>query len=130
MTTQGFRGLGCLCFAEPILGLFKAGCPGGSATLTREDHHTLASYKLTNYSTLHLAHSLKGGMQMFVKTLTGSTIVFEAESSDTIDAIKAKIQVSPPISSASHVKENSSRVVARVQIIIFAKKQCCIWSLV
>ena len=67
---------------------------------------------------------------MFVKTLTGSTIVFEAESSDTIDAIKAKIQVSPPISSASYVKENSSRVVARVQIIIFAKKQCCIWSLV
>jgi len=31
-------------------------------------------------------------MQIFVKTLTGKTITLEAESEDTIDAIKAKIQ--------------------------------------
>jgi ubiquitin len=31
-------------------------------------------------------------MQIFIKTLTGKTITLEAESSDTIDAIKAKIQ--------------------------------------
>jgi hypothetical protein len=31
-------------------------------------------------------------MQIFVKTLTGKTITFEVESSDTIDNVKAKIQ--------------------------------------
>ena len=31
-------------------------------------------------------------MQVFVKTLTGKTITLEVESSDTIDAVKAKIQ--------------------------------------
>ena len=31
-------------------------------------------------------------MQIFVKTLTGKTITLEVESSDTIEAIKAKIQ--------------------------------------
>ena len=31
-------------------------------------------------------------MQIFIKTLTGKTITLEAELTDTIDAIKAKIQ--------------------------------------
>jgi len=31
-------------------------------------------------------------MQIFVKTLTGKTITLEVESSDSIDAVKAKIQ--------------------------------------
>ena len=31
-------------------------------------------------------------MQVFVKTLTGKTITLEVESSDTIEAVKAKIQ--------------------------------------
>src|SRR5205809_7192758 len=31
-------------------------------------------------------------MQIFVKTLTGKTITLEVESSDTIDAVKFKIQ--------------------------------------
>ena len=35
---------------------------------------------------------LHGGMQIFVKTLTGKTITFEVESSDTIDNAKAKVQ--------------------------------------
>merc|ERR1711907_52347 len=35
---------------------------------------------------------LRGGMQIFVKTLTGKTITLEVEGTDTIDAVKAKIQ--------------------------------------
>ena len=35
----------------------------------------------------------KTKMQIFVKTLTGKTITLEVESSDTIDNVKAKIQV-------------------------------------
>ena len=33
------------------------------------------------------------GMQIFVKTLTGKTITLEVEPSDTIENVKAKIQV-------------------------------------
>ncbi|PRQ30540.1 putative ubiquitin [Rosa chinensis] len=36
-------------------------------------------------------------MQIFVKTLTGKTITLEVESSDTIDNVKAKIQVNKTI---------------------------------
>merc|ERR1711933_510758 len=35
---------------------------------------------------------LRGGMQIFVKTLTGKTITWETEPSDTIDNVKTKIQ--------------------------------------
>merc|ERR1712054_70713 len=35
---------------------------------------------------------LRGGMQIFVKTLTGKTITLDVEASDTIDNVKAKIQ--------------------------------------
>jgi hypothetical protein len=35
---------------------------------------------------------LRGGMQIFVKTLTGKTITLEVESSDTIENVKSKIQ--------------------------------------
>ena len=33
-----------------------------------------------------------GGMQIFVKTLTGKTITLEVEASDTIENVKTKIQ--------------------------------------
>lgn len=36
-------------------------------------------------------------MQIFVKTLTGKTITLEVEASDTIENVKAKIQVSTGI---------------------------------
>jgi len=35
---------------------------------------------------------MRGGMQIFVKTLTGKTIILEVESRDTIDMVKSKIQ--------------------------------------
>ena len=42
--------------------------------------------------TLHLVLRLRGGMQIFVKTLTGKTITLDVEPSDTIENVKAKIQ--------------------------------------
>ena len=35
---------------------------------------------------------LRGGLQIFVKTLTGKTIALDVEPSDTIDNVRAKIQ--------------------------------------
>jgi len=38
------------------------------------------------------SHSSSGSMQLFVKSLTGKTITLEVEGSDTIEAVKCKIQ--------------------------------------
>ena len=43
-------------------------------------------------SAFQLVHRLRGGMQIFGKTLTGKTISLDVEASDTIDNVKAKIQ--------------------------------------
>merc|ERR1711974_262325 len=55
-----------------------------------EDGRTLSDYNIQ--TTLHLVLRLRGGMQIFVKTLTGKTITLEVEPSDSIENVKAKIQ--------------------------------------
>ena len=57
-----------------------------------EDRQTLSDYNIQKGCTLQLIVRPRGGMQIFVKTLTGKTITLEVVASDTIKNLKAKIQ--------------------------------------
>ena len=56
-----------------------------------QDAKTLDDYDVGDDSTLHLVLRLRGGMQLFVKTLTGKTVSIEVEEGESIEDVKAKI---------------------------------------
>lgn len=64
---------------------------------------------------------LLGGMQIFVKTLTGKTITIEVEPTDTVESLKQKVQVMF-VRSENNVKDKEG-IPPDKQRMIFAGKQ-------
>ena len=62
------------------------------ADMQLKDGHTLKGYKVCNESVLYLRKRLCGGMQIFVKKLTGKAIMLDVKPSDSIEHVKRKIQ--------------------------------------
>ena len=56
-----------------------------------ENGQKLHQYHLSNLDQIWLMLHLKGGMLIYVKTLTGKTITLDVKPADTIENVKKKI---------------------------------------
>ena len=75
-----------------------------------EDGNTLEDYSIQMNSTIHLSHRLRGGIQIFVQTLSGDHIVLGVNITDHVEDLKAKIQC-------------MEGIPADIQRLIFSGKQ-------
>lgn len=57
-----------------------------------DDSRALADYGIVAESMLHLILRVRGGMQIFIRTLAGSTAALDVNLSDTVQSVKARLR--------------------------------------
>lgn len=70
-----------------------------------EDSRAISDYNIRQESTIYLLLRLRGGMQIFVKTLTGKTMTVNMEGTDSIASLKEKLR------EKEGIPENQQRLV-------------------